>query len=301
MALGRELTYDEVKEGQKRILASRRKAIIDRILKRREEEKLSKPKKEYKEDNIMKARSDLKKKGDKYTVDTEMNIKKGLEPKVKRALKKSITEEMDKKIGKGIKGGGPVYSSIKGMVDRRAQRIMDEDLAEELRKEEEDNAISRMTPKEKREYYNKLAEYRNGWRANPPSLQKWLPSTEVKVYPQTGVIMDEPPATETQPATGTNPGSAGLGKGLKKSKKIVLDYSSSEDEKPIKRRGRPKKGKGTEYENEMDSSSDDEDIKTYGQMLNHLIKHIKDPKEPIDPKDYKQAVMLIKKIKAKKA
>lgn len=63
-----------------------------------------KPKKTYKESNLMKARSDLKKKGDKFAVETEMNIKKGLEPKVKKALKKSIDEELDKKIkGRGIR------------------------------------------------------------------------------------------------------------------------------------------------------------------------------------------------------
>ena len=79
--------------------------------------------------------------------------------------------------------------------------------------------------------------------------------------------------------------------------KIVLDYSSSEDEKPKRKRGRPKKGKGIE----SDSSSDEEDIKEYGKILKHLIGHIKDPKEKIDPNDYKQAIELIKKIKSKKA
>jgi hypothetical protein len=57
--------------------------------------------KQYKVGNIMKGRSDLKKKGDKYTVDTEINVKKGLEPKIKRALKKSVNEELDRK----FKGG----------------------------------------------------------------------------------------------------------------------------------------------------------------------------------------------------
>lgn len=146
-----------------------------------------KEKKTYKEEKIMKASSELKKKGNKYTVDTEMNVKDGLDGKTKRALKKSITEEMNKKIKNSKK---PVGFGVE---------------------------------------------------------------------------------------------------------KIVLDYSSSEDEKP-KKRGRPKKGKGLE----SDSSSDEEDIKTYGQMLKHLVSHIKDPKEPIDPKDYKHAVMLIKKIKSKK-
>lgn len=48
--------------------------------------KLMKGKKEpktYKESNIMKARTDLKKEGSKYAVDTDMNIKNDLEPKVK--------------------------------------------------------------------------------------------------------------------------------------------------------------------------------------------------------------------------
>lgn len=74
--------------------------------------RVGKSKKSYKEGNIMKARSDLKKKGSKYEVETEMNIKEGLEPKVKRALKKSIIEETNKKIKKfkkpvgfGFKGG----------------------------------------------------------------------------------------------------------------------------------------------------------------------------------------------------
>jgi hypothetical protein len=59
--------------------------------------------KKRKEQNLMKGRSDLKKKGDKYTVDTEMNVRKGLEPEVKRALKKSVVEELDKRIkGSGI-------------------------------------------------------------------------------------------------------------------------------------------------------------------------------------------------------
>lgn len=152
--------------------------------------KSSKPKKEYKEEKIMKASSDLKKKGDKYTIDTEMNVKEGLDGKTKRALKKSIEDEVKKKI-KGFKK--PVGFGVE---------------------------------------------------------------------------------------------------------KIVLDYSSSEDEKP-KKRGRPKKGKGI-IEDIDDSSSDEDDIKEYGKILKHLIGHIKDPKEKIDKNDYKQAIELIKKIKDKK-
>jgi hypothetical protein len=74
--------------------------------------KSKKEPKTYKESNIMKGRSDLKKKGNKYEVETELNIKNDLDSKVKRALKKSIIDETNKKIkgfkkpvGFGIKGG----------------------------------------------------------------------------------------------------------------------------------------------------------------------------------------------------
>jgi hypothetical protein len=50
---------------------------------------------EYKEGNIMKACSDLKNKDDKYEVETELNIKEGLDSKVKRALIKSIINELN--------------------------------------------------------------------------------------------------------------------------------------------------------------------------------------------------------------
>lgn len=62
--------------------------------------------------NIMKARSDIKKNGNKYTVDTEVNIKKGIDDKIKRALKKSVNEEFDKKIkGSGVRKIVLDYSS----------------------------------------------------------------------------------------------------------------------------------------------------------------------------------------------
>jgi hypothetical protein len=57
--------------------------------------KVAKPK------NIMKGRSDLD--GNKIT--TEFNIKKGLQPKVKRALKKSVIAELENKMsGTGLRG-----------------------------------------------------------------------------------------------------------------------------------------------------------------------------------------------------
>jgi len=43
--------------------------------------------------------------------------------------------------------------------------------------------------------------------------------------------------------------------------------------------------------------SKNQNIKTYGTILEHLITHIKDPSEPIDPKDYKQAIKVVNTIK----
>lgn len=42
------------------------------------------------------------------------------------------------------------------------------------------------------------------------------------------------------------------------------------------------------------------EINNYGEVLGHLIEHIKDPNEPIDPRDYKQAVKMIKAIEKEK-
>lgn len=52
--------------------------------------------KDYETGEIMKASSELKKKGDKYTVDTELDIKKGLDDKIKKAFIKSIIMELNK-------------------------------------------------------------------------------------------------------------------------------------------------------------------------------------------------------------
>lgn len=65
------------------------------------ENKITNNIKPFKEKNIMKARSDIKKSGDKFLVDTNMKVKKSLEPKVKNALKKSINLALDKE----FKGG----------------------------------------------------------------------------------------------------------------------------------------------------------------------------------------------------
>ena len=62
--------------------------------------KTYKNKKEIEKDigTIMKGKSDLVKKNNKYSVDTELDIKEGLQPKIKRALKKSVVKELDTKI-----------------------------------------------------------------------------------------------------------------------------------------------------------------------------------------------------------
>ena len=67
--------------------------------------KTKKAPKEYKEEKIMKGESELTKgKNGKYSVETELDIKKDLEPKVKRALKKSIISATEKELkGYGIR------------------------------------------------------------------------------------------------------------------------------------------------------------------------------------------------------
>ena len=62
--------------------------------------KTYKNKKEIEKDigTIMKGKSDLVKKNNKYSVDTELDIKEGLQPKIKRALKKSVVKELDTRI-----------------------------------------------------------------------------------------------------------------------------------------------------------------------------------------------------------
>lgn len=98
----RKQTAKEIEEMNKsnfniNMFISDKQKEIDEGLKKRKNKK-----KTYKESNIMKGRSDLKKKTNgKYEVETELNIKKGLEPKVQRALKKSVNEELTK----GFKGG----------------------------------------------------------------------------------------------------------------------------------------------------------------------------------------------------
>lgn len=83
-----DVEYDEISKSLER---GRKKGVKD----------LNK----LKEGNIMKGRSDIKKKSNgKTSVITELNIKPGLNNKVKKALKQSIYDEIEKKIA--IKGSG---------------------------------------------------------------------------------------------------------------------------------------------------------------------------------------------------
>ncbi len=52
----------------------------------------------YKEGNMMKGSSELKKKNNKYYIETEININNDMNDKIKRAFVKSIIEELNKKI-----------------------------------------------------------------------------------------------------------------------------------------------------------------------------------------------------------
>jgi hypothetical protein len=305
----------EDKEIKKRI-EERRKRIDERLRQRALRspsptsitEDFEKPKKTYKEKSLMKAKSELKKKGDSYTVDTEMNVRKGLDAKVKRALKKSVVEELDKKIsGSGIrkidldmssdeeemKGKGGCYSKNKVYntntltnyeIDKRIDNL--NSVLKNLRGSLEGNRDNHYTPG----IEENIRDYENQIRR----LQAM--KSDIGMVGTTKSNIGKNKVVPIDDYCGIVPEGSGIKRRGRPKKKVEESSSESEEEEP-KRRGRPKKGKGIEY----DSSSDEDEIKTYGQMLKHLVSHIKDPKEPIDPKDYKQAIQLIKRIKSKKA
>jgi hypothetical protein len=88
-----------------RIIGSRQEYSSESESDEEEKPKRGRPKK----GNIMKARSDIRIKDGKRTLDTEMNIKKGLSTKDKKTLKSSIDAEFDRKIkGGGIRNSRPV-------------------------------------------------------------------------------------------------------------------------------------------------------------------------------------------------
>ena len=283
------------------------------IIKERINKNKKSTKKTYKEGNIMKGRSDLKKKGDKYTVDTNLNIKKGLDDKVKRALKKSVMTELDKQIrggtiqldlssddetdGKGLYAGRPRGGQIEPLVKfQQQQQAVDNYLSQPdpilgmIIGEENPNIIDvvnlegldQMSDKTIIKKYNAIAhlldtigEHDYEFSFDLDYIQPFsnIPSSIKKEYRNIKNYENY---------------AAGKAKELLKEVKDELyGYFNMLEGTGItskKRRGRPRKN----------------DIKTYGNVLEHLVGHIKDPKEPIDKKDYKQAKEIIGAIEKKK-
>jgi hypothetical protein len=99
-------SHDGPDEEFDRYINERIAKLIQEEIEAEQSQKKNKSKKDYKEENIMKAHSELKKDAEtgKYQVETEMNIKEGLDKKTKTALQKSIIEETKKRIM-----GGNVY------------------------------------------------------------------------------------------------------------------------------------------------------------------------------------------------
>ena len=71
--------------------------------------------------NIMKARSDMTKTGNKIDIETEFNIKAGIDPKIKKALKENILEALNGK----MKGGSIMsVSKVKERVSEFRDKMM---------------------------------------------------------------------------------------------------------------------------------------------------------------------------------
>ncbi len=277
------------------------------------------PKKTYKQSNVMKARSDVVKKGGKYTVDTDMNIRKGLDSKIMRALKKSIIDEVSSKMkGYGIRGG---------MIDE------DEEEDEEDYKPVQPDPL---IPPNRVQYQYIFEDYLNILE-HDPVLKKLAKPDELRDLNIMFVLEDNIKQLDDENSMkkyaivnrvmnvvdpAHNPlkhniqlfkdapsyAKAGINKeeynhkkaelvrkDWTKNKKKIYNFFNIKEGKGIKG-----KGKGYGYDSDSDSSSDEDDIKTYGKLLKHLVGHIKDPEEKIDKKDFKQAIELIKKIKEKK-
>lgn len=259
-------------------------------------EKPKKEKKTYKESNIMKARSDLKKKGDKYEVETEMNVRKGLDKKVKSALKKSVISQLDKSIsGSGVEKIVLDYSSSsedeKPKKRGRPKKI--------IGKGGTDKTLYNMRKHSERRILEELHKP----NLTEEELEKSVKKNSQKNANISGRILERLAKEDTDDL---------LDKDKKKNDELFRKLEDDYQHNMLIEKKKNKKlfnkleddyqyntymGKGV-YED--DSSSDEEDIKEYGKILKHLIGHIKDPKEKIDKNDFKQAIELIKKIKSKK-
>ena len=307
-----------------------------------EEPKYKKPvkkKKTYKQGNLMKARTDLKKSGDKYAVETVMNVKKGLEPKVKKALKKSVVEELDKKIkGSGLKKkvkkidldfssdeepvkrkrgrpkkGGMIPHSGKDFSESKRTRDRNR-----IRKEIEDAKIDKSAEVLKANIRKELNILRQSRSKYDPDE---IIDREFEKAERAGErALDSLDNYREDPHSALK-GSAEFRKEGEKLEEFLSDKAEdikfrntwdwfAEEKKQgllpdrvTDGKGLKKRGRPKKGKNiiDDDSSSDEEDLKEYSKILKHLISHITDKKEKLDKKDVKQAKELIDKIKSKKA
>lgn len=236
----------------------------------------TKSKKSQKPGNIMKARSDLKKKGDKYEITTDMNVRKGLGPKAKKALKESVNKALNKEFKGGRINGGMIgndddsdyeYAPLPLVSNQQRQDRID-DVLGNLYDNEGINIIDMMDNKNlndlskedviKRNNYLKevIDDIEPGNSVNMVKIKTWnelLPIEKSRYYndarnlgirPKEKYLNDAYEKAKKQLSKKNNKIKKFFnvleGTGIKR---INLDYSS--DEELIKRkRGRPKKGKG---------------------------------------------------------
>ena len=196
--------------------------------------KRGRPKKEYKEKNIMKARSDLEKKGDKYTIDTEMKVSKSLDKKSKRALKKSVENALKNELG-DIKGKGGAFSS---QITPEMEEIVKN---EEFKRKFMPNKTIDKPPLtdvetdalDRRLRDRRMIKPREEWKDENIRLgEKAKKQTDDFIKAE--IKRKKKIEKEFEDAEHKRL----LGKGVKK---IILDLDSSDDEKPKRKRGRPKK------------------------------------------------------------
>lgn len=235
-----------------------------------------KKKKTQKTGNIMKARSDLKKKDDKYEITTDMNVRKGLGPKAKKALKESVNKALDKEFKGGRINGGMIgndddsdyeYAPLPLVTNQHRQDRID-DVLGNLYDNENINIIDMLDNKNlndlskedviKRNNYLKevIDDIEPGNSVNMVKIKTWneLPpivksryyndARNLGIRTKEKYLNDAYEKAKKQLSKKNNKIKKFFnvleGTGIKR---INLDYSS--DEEPIKRkRGRPKKGKG---------------------------------------------------------
>ena len=223
---------------------------------------------ERKTGNILKGKSDLKKKGDKYTVDTELKIKKGLDAKTKRALKKSVVEELDKRMegGKMRTTAGKEFSN-----NNKARRKREEEMeAKELatlsfmeragafdRPPEMDDLLEKLHPVPRADMEHVLSQVEKNID-DKELLPAFYKETIKRIENQMGLNKE--------------------GKGLRNKPEIILS-SDSEDERKPKRGGKLKP------------------VNTLKDVLKHLLEHINDINGEYDEDDYKQSKEIIDLLK----